>query len=451
MNYLIKNALIVNEGKTIPSDILIKNERIERIDPTISVNYKIEEIQAEGLYLMPGIIDDQVHFREPGLTYKEDIYHGSKAAVAGGVTSFMDMPNVNPPSLTQQLLEERYQLATKTSLANFSFYMGVSNDNAEEVLKTNPSNVCGIKIFMGSSTGNLLVDDEHTLSKIFRNAPTLIATHCEDEQTIRNNLEKFKAVYGDNIPVQLHPMIRNEEACFKSSSHAVELAKKHDTRLHVLHISTRDELPLFSNSIPLEQKRITAEVCVHHLYFDDQDYKELGSKIKWNPAIKNGIHKQQLMLALLDGTLDVIATDHAPHTWEEKQKPYTSCPSGAPMIQHSLNIMLHFYNETRYLPVGKGMTLETIAEKMSHNVATCFKIKDRGFIREGYYADLFLLDLHKEFIVSKENILYKCGWSPLEGKTFKGKVVKTFVNGNVVYDNGNFNEDTRGQRMLFYI
>lgn len=443
MNYLIKNAQIVNEGKIFSSDVFIKNERIERIDPNISVKEKVEIIDASGLHLMPGIIDDQVHFREPGLTHKEDIYHGSKAAVAGGVTSFMDMPNVKPPSLTQDLLQQRYEIASRTSLANYSFYMGVSNDNVEEVLKTNPETVCGIKIFMGASTGNMLVDDEHVLVQIFKNAPTLIATHCEDEQTIQKNLNHFKENYGDNIPIEYHPVIRNEEACLISSTLASGLAKRFDTRLHILHISTADEIALFDNTIPLKDKRLTAEVCVHHLFFDADDYQKLGSKIKWNPAVKDKKHKPQLLQALLDNHFDVIATDHAPHTLEEKANPYTTCPSGAPMVQHSINIMMHFYNE------GK-ISLEKIAEKMSHNVATCFRIKERGFIREGYYADLYLLDTQQQWNVSKENILYKCGWSPLENYTLNGKVEQTYVSGKRVFNNGLFDEAVRGKRMGFF-
>ncbi|MBP9188210.1 MAG: dihydroorotase [Chitinophagales bacterium] len=443
MNYLIKNAQIVNEGKIISSDVFIKNERIERIDPNISVKEKVEIIDAAGLFLMPGIIDDQVHFREPGLTHKEDIYHGSKAAVAGGVTSFMDMPNVKPPSLTQDLLQQRYEIASRTSLANYSFYMGVSNDNVEEVLKTNPETVCGIKIFMGASTGNMLVDDEHVLVQIFKNAPTLIATHCEDEHTIQKNLKQFKEKYGDNIPVEYHPVIRNEEACLISSTLASGLAKRFDTRLHILHISTADEIALFDNTIPLKDKRLTAEVCVHHLFFDADDYEKLGSRIKWNPAVKDKKHKPQLLNALLDNHFDVIATDHAPHTIEEKSNPYTTCPSGAPMVQHSINIMMQFYNE------GK-ISLEKIAEKMSHNVATCFRIKERGFIREGYYADMYLLDTQKQWRVTKENILYKCGWSPLENYTMHGKVEQTFVSGKRVYNSGIFDEAVRGKRMGFF-
>ena len=442
MNYLIRNATIINERETKVSDLLIKNDRIERIDPTISLKYQIEEINAEGLNLLPGIIDDQVHFREPGLTQKGEIYTESRAAVAGGVTSFMDMPNVNPPSLTQKLLEERYQIAAKKSAANYSFYMGVSNDNVEEVLKTDNSKICGIKIFMGSSTGNMLVDDVATLENIFRNSASLIATHCEDEATVLHNLEIAKERFGENIPVSYHPIIRNEEACFRSSSFAVDLAKKYGTRLHVLHISTSEEIKLFTNSIPLKAKKITAEVCVHHLYFDADDYEQLGNSIKWNPAIKNKKHKPLLLDALLNNTLDVIATDHAPHTLGEKANTYLKSPGGAPMVQHSLNIMLDFYHN------GK-ITLENIVEKMSHNVATCFKIKDRGFIREGYFADMFLLDLNKKIIVKKDNLLYKCGWSPLEGRTFKGRVMKTFVNGNLVFDNEAINEQFIGARLIF--
>lgn len=442
MGFLIRNASIVNEGKIFSSDVFIKNERIERIDPQISVKEKVEEIDAAGLFLMPGIIDDQVHFREPGLIHKEDIYHGSKAAVAGGVTSFMDMPNVKPPSLTQELLQERYEIAARTSLANYSFYMGVSNDNVEEVLKTNPETVCGIKIFMGASTGNMLVDDEHVLVQIFKDAPTLIATHCEDEHTIQSNLKIYKEKYGDNIPVELHPVIRNEASCLISSTLASGLAKRFGSRLHILHISTVDEIALFDNTIPLKDKRLTAEVCVHHLLFDADDYQKLGSKIKWNPAVKDKKHKPQLLHALLDDHFDVIATDHAPHTMEEKSSVYTSCPSGGPLVQHALNIMMQFYHE------GK-ISLEKIAEKMSHNVATCFRIKERGFIREGYFADMFLLDTEKQLTVTKENLLYKVGWSPLEGKTFRGMAVTTFVNGNRVYDNGKFSEALKGKRLGF--
>lgn len=443
MNYLFKQAQIINEGQIFTSDLYIKNGRIQRIDPSISVKEKVEEIQCEGLHLLPGIIDDQVHFREPGLTHKEDIYHGSKAAVAGGVTSFMDMPNVNPPSLTQELLEERYRIAANKSLGNYSFYMGVSNENISEVLKTNSENICGIKIFLGSSTGNLLVDNESTLHQIFKNAPTLIATHCEDEHTILSNLEKYKSIYGENIPVKFHPLIRNEDACLKSSSHAVELAKKYETRLHILHISTADELQLFDNSIPLIKKRITAEACVHHLFFDASDYETLGTKIKWNPAVKDTHHKQKILQDLIENKIDVIATDHAPHTLEEKNQPYTKCPSGGPLVQHSINVMLELHHEEK-------ISLEKIVEKMSHAVADCFRIKERGYLREGYYADLFLLDIKKKILIDKNTIQYKCGWSPLEGKKMFGEVQKTFVNGNLVFDKGDFFEEIKGKRMQFH-
>jgi dihydroorotase len=442
MKTIIRNTQIVNEGNIITGDVMIGEERILKMDNQIAEKGNYIEINGEGKFLMPGIIDDQVHFREPGLTHKADLFTESRACVAGGVTSFMDMPNVNPPSLTQDLLEQRYQLAAKKSLANFSFYMGVSNDNAEEVLKSNPENVCGIKIFMGSSTGNMLVDSRNTLEHIFKNAPILIATHCEDEATILRNVELAKVQYGEAIPIEQHPIIRNEQACYLSSSFAVELAKQHNTRLHILHISTADELVLFSNDIPLAQKRITAEVCVHHLFFDADDYATLGARIKWNPAVKDKRHKPELLKALLNGTLDVIATDHAPHTLEEKANHYLKCPGGAPLVQHSLQLMLDFYHKG-------AITLEQIAEKMSHNVATCFQMKERGFIREGYYADLFLLDTQLLHTVTKDNLLYKCGWSPLEGKTFKGRVTNTWVNGNLVFENGNLIEGSNGKRLLF--
>ncbi len=442
MKTIIKNTQIVNEGKIIGGDILISGNRIERIDSNINATGAVTEIDGEGKYLMPGIIDDQVHFREPGLTHKAELYTESRACVAGGVTSFMDMPNVNPPSLTQALLEARYQLAAQKSIANYSFYMGVSNDNAEEVLRTNPKDVCGIKIFMGSSTGNMLVDDSNTLARIFKNAPTLIATHCEDEATILRNLDFAKEKYGDAIPITQHPIIRNEEACYLSSSMAIDLAKQFNTRLHILHISTLEEIALFTNAIPLSEKRITAEVCVHHLFFDADDYAKLGARIKWNPAVKDKRHKSALLAALLNGTLDVVATDHAPHTLEEKANHYIKCPGGAPMVQHSLQIMLDFYH--------KGLiSLEQIAEKMSHNVATCFAIQDRGFIREGYFADMFLLDINTAHTVTSDSLLYKCGWSPLEGMTFKGKVEQTFVNGNLVFKNGDILNTSVGERLQF--
>lgn len=439
---IIKNARIVNEGSIQEGDLYMRAGRIEKIGGIIDVKSAVTEVVADGNFLMPGIIDDQVHFREPGLTHKADLYTESRACVAGGVTTFMDMPNVNPPSLTQDLLAQRYALAAEKSAANYSFYMGVSNDNADEVLRTDPSSVCGIKIFMGSSTGNMLVDDAATLERIFSQAPTLIATHCEDEATIIHNLELARTQYGDDIPIQMHPVIRNEEACYRSSSFAVELAKKHNTRLHILHISTMEELSLFSNALPLEQKRITAEACVHHLYFDAGDYDTLGARIKWNPAVKDARHKPHILQAVIDDVIDVIATDHAPHTLEEKANKYAKCPGGAPMVQHSLQVMLSFYFD------GK-ITLEKIAKKMSHDVATCFRIKDRGFIREGYYADLFLLDTNRSITVSKENILAKCGWSPLEGRNMRGVITHTFVNGEMAWSNEKVHDHIRGMRIAF--
>ncbi len=442
MQMLIKNALIVNEGRIISGDVLIRDGRIDRVGGTIQTQGRVREIDATGLYLMPGIIDDQVHFREPGLTHKADLYTEPRACVAGGVTSFMDMPNVNPPSLTQALLAERYAIAAQKSVANYSFYMGVSNDNADEVLRTDPKNVCGIKIFMGSSTGNMLVDDEEVLTRIFSQAPTLIATHCEDESTILHNLEQARAEYGDQIPVYMHPIIRNERACYLSSSYAVELARKYNTRLHILHISTAEELSLFSNALPIEQKRITAEACVHHLYFDADDYATLGARIKWNPAVKDKRHKPQILQAVVDDVIDVLATDHAPHTLEEKANHYVKCPGGAPMVQHSLQVMLSFFFD------GK-ISLEKIAQKMSHDVAACFRIAERGYIREGYYADMFLLDLNAQQTISKENILAKCGWSPLEGKTMRGRITHTFVNGNPVCENNLVQDQFKGSRLTF--
>lgn len=442
MQMLIKNALIVNEGRIISGDVLIRDGRIDRVGGTIQTQGRVREIDATGLYLMPGIIDDQVHFREPGLTHKADLYTEPRACVAGGVTSFMDMPNVNPPSLTQALLAERYAIAAQKSVANYSFYMGVSNDNSDEVLRTDPKNVCGIKIFMGSSTGNMLVDDEEVLTRIFSQAPTLIATHCEDESTILHNLEQARAEYGDQIPVYMHPIIRNERACYLSSSYAVELARKYNTRLHILHISTAEELSLFSNALPIEQKRITAEACVHHLYFDADDYATLGARIKWNPAVKDKRHKPQILQAVVDDVIDVLATDHAPHTLEEKANHYVKCPGGAPMVQHSLQVMLSFFFD------GK-ISLEKIAQKMSHDVAACFRIAERGYIREGYYADMFLLDLNAQQTISKENILAKCGWSPLEGKTMRGRITHTFVNGNPVWENYMVQDQIKGSRLTF--
>lgn len=440
--YLIKNISIVNEGITNTSDVLIQNGRISKLASSIKVNFPVLEINGEGKFLLPGIIDDQVHFREPGLTHKATIYTESKAAIAGGVTSFMEMPNTLPPAFTQELLEEKFLIASRSSLANYSFYMGTSNFNLNEALKTNEKrkNVCGIKIFMGSSTGGLLVDDYCTLDKLFQESGVLIATHCEDEKIIHNNLEILKKTTSI-LTAADHPIIRDENACFESSQLAVSLAKKNGSRLHVLHISTEKELQLFSALLPVEQKRITAEVCVHHLHFSANDYQKLGNLIKCNPAIKASHHKEALWQGLLDDRLDVIATDHAPHTWEEKHEAYEKSHAGLPLIQHSLMLMLD------YVKKGK-ITLEKIVEKMSHAVALCFQIVDRGFLREGYYADLVIVDLNQSCIVSRQNILYKCGWSPLEGDSFPS-ITHTFVNGYLVYGNGVWDESSKGMRLNF--
>ena len=440
-SFLIKNARIVNEGKIVEGDVLISGERIEKIDRSIS-SRNATVIDAFGKYLMPGAIDDQVHFREPGLTHKADIHSEARAAVAGGVTSYMEMPNTVPNTLTQTLLEEKYSIAEKKSLANFSFFMGASNDNIEEVLRTDSSKVCGIKIFMGSSTGNMLVDNERTLENIFSRSQKLIATHCEDEATIRRNMEMFRSKYGEEVPVKFHPVIRSEEACYLSSSLAVSLAKKYNTRLHILHISTAKELTLFRNDIPIKEKRITAEACIHHLWFDESDYEKLGNLIKWNPAVKTAHDKEEILKAVLDNRIDVIATDHAPHTLEEKSQTYFKAPSGGPLVQHSMTAMLE-------LAARKKITLEKIAGKMSHDVADCFGIVDRGYLREGYYADLVLVDLQKPWTVSKENILYKCGWSPFEGTTFNASVTHTFVSGHLAYREGMLDESQCGKRLLF--
>jgi len=438
---LIQNARIVNRGKISSGDIYINNGRIEKIAPQINMSAN-KVINASGLLAMPGVIDDQVHFREPGLTHKAEIYTEAKAAVAGGTTSFMEMPNVKPATLTQELLEDKYAVAAENSLANYSFYMGASNDNLDEVLKTDPKTVCGVKVFMGSSTGNMLVDNKQTLDKLFANVPMLMATHCEDEATIRANMEKARAEYGEDVPFHLHPVIRSVEGCYLSSSMAVELAKKHNTRLHILHISTAKELALFDNQTPLKDKRITAEVCVHHLHFNDQDYATHGARIKWNPAVKSASDQAALMTALLDDTLDVIATDHAPHLLSEKANPYFSCPSGGPLVQHALNVMLNFYHE------GK-ISLEKIVEKMCHAPAICFEVEDRGYLDEGYWADIILVDENETWSVQQNNILYKCGWSPFEGTTFRGKVKTTIVSGHLAYQEGQFNEEKMGQRLTF--
>lgn len=438
---LIRNAHIVNEGQIFRSDVFIKDGFIAQISNTIEASADII-IDADGKYLIPGVIDDQVHFREPGLTHKAEIYTESKAAVAGGITSFMEMPNTNPQTLTQELLEEKYKRASEVSLANYSFFMGASNDNLEEVLKTNPRNVGAVKIFMGSSTGNMLVDNRAVLEKIFKESKMLIAVHCEDEETVKANAELARQEFGEDVPIEEHPKIRSVEACYKSSSMAIELAKKHDTRLHVFHLSTAKEIELFRNDIPLEDKRITAEVCIHHLWFDDSQYTEKGTHIKWNPAVKSKTDRGQLFQALLDDKLDIIATDHAPHTLEEKDNTYFKAPSGGPLVQHALSAMLEFYHQ------GK-ISLEKVVEKMCHAPAVCFQLEGRGFIRKAYAADLVLLDLDNPWEVSKENILYKCKWSPFEGTTFQSKVTHTWINGHLAYKDGHFDESQKGQRLLF--
>ena len=441
-SYLIKNTTIVNEGKSIHGDVLIKEGRIEKIAPQIHTTENVIEIDGEHQFLLPGVIDDQVHFREPGLTHKATIYTEAKAAVAGGVTSFMEMPNTNPPAFTQELLEAKYAIGAAHSLANYSFFMGTSQENVEEVLKTNAkkNEVCGVKIFMGSSTGNLLVDNPLILENIFSKSELLIATHCEEESIIKKNKAALEAAKSILEPAD-HPIIRNEEACFESSWKAIQLAQKFDSRLHILHISTAKELQLFSNLRPLKDKRITAEVCVHHLHFTSDDYAQLGNLIKCNPAIKAPENKKALWEGLLDDRLDIIATDHAPHTWEEKQEDYIHAHAGLPLVQHPLMLML------KYVEEGK-LSMEKVVEKMSHAVATCFQIKERGYIREGYHADLVLVG-KESYTVTKENILYKCGWSPLEGTQFPYQIKSTFVNGHLAYHQGQFNEAQQGARLQF--
>jgi dihydroorotase len=442
-NYLIKNITIVNEGKSVNGDVLIKNQRIEKIGESIQPGFAVTEINGTGKHLLPGAIDDQVHFREPGLTHKATIHSESMAAVAGGVTSFMEMPNTVPPVFTQELLEQKYEIARNSSIANYSFFMGTSNENIEEVLKTNSkkNDVCGVKIFMGSSTGGLLVDNHLSLERMFRDLEVLIATHCEDEKIIKQNLARIKSSKAE-LEASDHPLIRDENACFESSLTAIQFAKKHESRLHILHISTEKELQLFSNMLPLDQKNITAEVCVHHLHFTSDDYAVLGNKIKCNPAIKSPNNKAALWQALLDDRLDVIATDHAPHTVEEKSGGYEKSHAGLPLVQHPVLLMLD------YVAAGR-ITVEKVVEKMSHAVATCFKIADRGFIREGYMADLVIADLGGSTSVSKDNILYKCGWSPLEGQSLSASIESTFVNGAKVYGNGSVDESIKGQRLRF--
>ena len=442
MKYIIKNAIVVNEGELNYHDVIIEDQLISKIGRSLETPAGAIEIDAEGLHLLPGAIDDQVHFREPGLTHKGEIYTEAKAAVAGGVTSFMEMPNTNPLAVNALELEKKYDRATDCSLANFSFFIGATNKNIEDLLKTDYSKVCGVKIFMGSSTGDMLVDDPNALNSIFSQVNALIATHCEWDPLIKENQKRIVEEYGEELPAYFHPVIRNEEACYKSSSYAVELAKKYNSRLHILHISTAKELSLFTNKIPLKDKRITAEACVHHLWFSDEDYNTKGNLIKWNPAIKTAYDREKIFEAVLNDTIDVIATDHAPHTIEEKQLPFLKAPSGGPLVQHSVLAMLDFYHR-------KKITLEHIVKKMSHHVAELFNIEKRGYIREGYFADLVLVNLNKQTHVTKNNLLYKCGWSPFEGHTFKSSIEKTFVNGHLVYNDGQFDESIKGKRLHF--
>jgi len=443
MSYiLLKSGTIVNEGSQRIADVLINKGRIEKIASSITAENNYTVVDVSGKYILPGCIDDQVHFREPGLTKKANLYTESRAAVAGGVTSFMEMPNTVPNALTQGLLQDKYDLASKSSIANYSFFMGASNDNVEEVLKTNEREVCGVKIFMGSSTGNMLVDNEKTLDNLFSKVPMLIATHCEDEETIVANLAKAKAEFGENVPMEQHPIIRSEEACYLSSSMAVRLAKKHDTRLHILHISTAKELELFDGTIPLKDKKITAEACIHHLWFSDEDYAEKGTLIKWNPAVKKSSDRAAIMQGVLENKIDVIATDHAPHTIEEKQNSYFKAPSGGPLVQHGLLAMLDKVKE------GK-ITIERVVEKMAHAPAQLFNVEERGFLREGYHADIVVVDPDASLLVTKESLLYKCGWSPFEGYEFSNAIDSTYVNGNLVYSKDGIIEGTTGERLLF--
>lgn len=441
-NWLIRNAHVVNQGSTFQADVLVADGRIERIaSEGIGQAGNVRELDAQGRYLLPGVIDEHVHFREPGLTQKSDLTQGPMAAVAGGVTSFMEMPNTKPPALSHEVLERKYDLAAHSSVANYSFYLGVGNDNIDEILRTDPKRVCGLKAYLGSSTGNLLVDREDTLARVFREAPVLLAVHTEDDATIRRNLEQAQAKYGDDIPMEEHPVIRSTEACWLSTKHAVAMAKEYGTRLHVAHVSTAREMEFFEPG-PSEGKRITAEACVHHLWFTDADYARLGARIKWNPSIKTRADRDGLRQAVKEGRIDAVATDHAPHTWEEKQHPYTNCPSGAPLVQHALPAMLELMHQGVF-------TLEEVVEKMCHAPARLFQVKDRGFIREGQFADLVLVDLDAPWTVAKDNLLYKCGWSPFEGQAFRSRVLQTWVNGNLVYDQGRLDRSARGMRLTF--
>ena len=439
---LIQNATIVNENKIFKGDVLIENEIITKISTKIKPTKNVEVINAEGKYLVPGFIDDQVHFREPGLTHKANIATESRAAIAGGITTFIEMPNTVPQATTQDLLEDKFKIAAVDSYANYSFMFGGTNDNLEELLKTDPKKVAGIKLFLGSSTGNMLVDNEEVLEKIFSSTKMIISVHCEDEATIRKNTAIYKEKYGDNIPLKYHPLIRSEEACYLSSSKAIELAKKTGARLHVFHLSTEKETHLFRNDIPIEEKQITSEVCIHHLWFSDKDYEEKGTHIKWNPAVKTEKDRLGLWKALLDDRIDVLATDHAPHTLDEKNNSYLNAPSGGPLVQHAIIALLEKVKEG-VIPIEKAV------EKISHNPAKLFQIEKRGFIKEGYFADIVLIDANKSQTVSKDNILYKCGWSPFEGTTFSSTVTHTFVNGNLIYNNGVFNDEIKGKRITF--
>ena len=439
---LIKNAMIINENSKFVSDLLIKEGKIEKIDSNISVESNHEVVDAEGLLLLPGCIDDQVHFREPGLTHKANIFTESRAAVAGGITSFMEMPNTVPSAVTIEELEKKYAIAQNTSLANYSFYLGTTNSNIEEIKRINPLEICGVKIFMGSSTGDMLVDDPQALEDVFHYSPTIITTHCEDDPMIKQNFQKYFEEYGETLPAKFHPLIRNEEACYKSSSFAVSLAKKYNSRLHILHISTEKELELFTNQIPLKDKRITAEACIHHLWFSDEDYDRLGNFIKWNPAVKKASDRDAIMKAVNDNVIDVIATDHAPHTFEEKSQMYSKAPSGGPLVQFALLAMLEKVKE------GK-ISIEKVVEKMCHAPAELFQVSKRGFVREGYFADLVLVNPSRSNMVSKEQILSKCKWSPFEGYTFSNSIDSTFVNGELVYSNGQIIDKSQGSRLSF--